>query len=75
MRFRKFFSNIEEKKGILEKTKMEWFGQVIWPGWNDILNELKLELKLSRVLNEPSLNTHFTAWLEFKLDYLSSTYK
>jgi hypothetical protein len=26
---------------------------------NIILNELKLELELTRVLNEPSLNTHF----------------
>jgi hypothetical protein len=68
MTFRKFFGNIEEKKGILEKTRVEWFGRVARPGSNDILNELKLELKLARVLNEPSLNIHFIARLEFELD-------
>jgi hypothetical protein len=52
---------------------------VVWAsnpaGSNDILNELKLELKLAQVLNEPSLSTHFITRLEFELDYLSLTYK
>jgi hypothetical protein len=46
-----------------------------WLGSNVILNEFELELKLARVLNEPSLNTHFIAQLELELYYLNSTYK
>jgi hypothetical protein len=40
MRSRKFIGNIEEKKGILEKTRVQWFGRIILLGSSDILNEL-----------------------------------
>jgi hypothetical protein len=33
-------------------------------GSNNILNELEFELELARILNEPSLNKNFIAWLE-----------